>query len=51
MVELFANSRDPNQTLHVAESDLGLHYLPNTRLGVSSLQWVKGNYYSQNFPP
>ena len=45
MVELFANSGDPNQTPHAAASDLGLHYLPVTHLGVSSLQWVKsGNY-------
>ena len=40
MVELFANSGDPDQTLHSAASDLGLHYLPDIRLLVSSLQWV-----------
>ena len=40
MLELFANSGDPDQTLRSAASDLGLHCLPNTRLGVSSLQWV-----------
>ena len=40
MVELFANNRDPDQTPHFAASDLGLHCLPVTRLGVSSLQWV-----------
>ena len=34
MVELFAN-------MHSVASDLGLHCLPVTRLGVSSLQWVK----------
>ena len=33
MDELFANSGDPDQML------LGLHCLPVTRLGVSSLQW------------
>ena len=41
MVELFANSADPDQTPRFAASDLGLHCLPVTRLGVSSLQWVK----------
>ena len=41
MVELFANSGDPDQTSHFAASDLGLHCLPDTRLGVSSPQWVK----------
>ena len=34
MVELFANSGDPDQ-------DLGLHCFTVTRLGVFSLQWVK----------
>ena len=36
MVELFANSGDPNQTPRAAAYDLGLHCLPGTRLGVSS---------------
>ena len=40
MVELFANSEDPDQTPHLAVSDLGLHCLPITLLGVSRLQWV-----------
>ena len=40
MVELFANSGDPDQTPRSAASDLGLHCLPLTRLGVFSLQWV-----------
>ena len=40
MVELFANSRDPDQTPRSAASDLGSHSLSVTRLGVSSLQWV-----------
>ena len=40
MVELFANSGDPDQTPCSAASDLGLHCLPVTGLGVSSLQWV-----------
>ena len=33
MVELFAYSGDPDQTLHSAVSDLGLHCLLNTLLG------------------
>ena len=40
MVELFANSGDPDQAPHSVASDLGLQCLPVTRLGVSSLQWV-----------
>ena len=41
MVELFANSGDPDQMPHSAASDLGLHCLPITFIGVSRLQWVK----------
>ena len=41
MTELLANSGDPDQTPRSAASDLGLHYLPTTLLGVSRLQWVK----------
>ena len=41
MVELFAYSRDPDQTPRSVASDLGLHCLPITLLGVSRLQWVK----------
>ena len=41
MVEVFANSGDPDQMPHSAMSDLSLHCLPVTRLGVSSLQWVR----------
>ena len=41
MVELFANSGNPDQTPPSAASDLGLHCLPTTLLGVSRLQWVK----------
>ena len=44
MVELFANSIDPDQTPHSAASDQSLHYLPITLLGVSRLQWVKIKY-------
>ena len=41
MAELFANSEDTDQMLHSVASDLGLHCLPITHLGVSRLQWVK----------
>ena len=41
MVELFAKSGDADQTLRSAASDLGLHCLSITPLGVSKLQWVK----------
>ena len=44
MVELFANGGDPDQTLHSAASDLGLHCLPVTLLGISRLQWVKQSW-------
>ena len=40
MDELFANKGDPDQKLHSAASDLGLHCLPITLLRVSRLQWV-----------
>ena len=40
MVERFANIGDPDQMLHFAASDLGLHCLPFTLLGASRLQWV-----------
>ena len=40
MVELFANNADPDQMPPSEVSDLGLHHLPVTCLGVSSLQWV-----------
>ena len=36
MVEQFANSGDPDQMPHFVASDLGLHCLPITLLGVSS---------------
>ena len=45
MVELFANSGDPDQTPRSAASNLGLLCLPVTRLGVSSLNglnFIKG---------
>ena len=37
MDELLANSGDLDQTLRSAASDLGLHCLPSTLLGVSRL--------------
>ena len=40
MAEVFANSEDSDQTPPSAASDLGLHCLPDTLLGVSRLQWV-----------
>ena len=40
MAKLFANSEDPDQMPHSAASDLGLHCLPVTLLGVSRLQRV-----------
>ena len=40
MVQLFANIGDPDQMPHSVASDLGLHCLPVTCLGVSSLQLV-----------
>ena len=40
MVELFANSGDSDQMPCSAVSDLGLHCLPVTCLGVSSLPWA-----------
>ena len=40
MTKLFANSGDPDQTPRSAASDLRLHCLPITLLGVSRPQWV-----------
>ena len=40
MAKLFANSGEPDQTMHSAVSDLGLHCLPSTLLRVSRLQRV-----------
>ena len=37
MVEFIANSGDPDQTSRSVASDLGLHCLPITFLGVSGL--------------
>ena len=35
------NSGGPDQMPHYVASDLGLHFLPNTPLGVSSIKRVK----------
>ena len=48
MVELFANSGDHDQMPCSAASDLGLHCLSVTRLGVSRLQWVNVNMIQNN---
>ena len=47
MVELFANSGDPDQMQHSAASDLGLHCLPIILNVVSRLQWAKATDESQ----
>ena len=41
MAKLFAISGDPDQMPRSAASDLGLHCLSITLLGVSRPQWVK----------
>ena len=43
-MELFANSGDTDHMQCSVASDLGLHYLPITLLGVSRLQWVKASH-------
>ena len=42
MVELFANSGDPDQMLH--SSDLGLHCLPVTGIGSLVFNGLKGKH-------
>ena len=41
MVEVFANSGDPDQMLCCVASDLGLQFAKYP-LGVPRLQWIKG---------
>ena len=41
MFPLFANSGDPDQTLHSVASDQGLHCLPTALLGASGLHGLK----------
>ena len=40
MAKLFANSADPDQGQHSVASDLDVHCLPITLLGISRLKWV-----------
>ena len=47
MVELFANSGDPDQTPRSAASDLGLHCLQISLLGGSRLQWANKTKLTQ----
>ena len=49
MVELFANSGDPGQMPHSVASDLDLHGLPITHIGVSRLQWIKYKKLSSKY--
>ena len=50
MVELFTNNGDPDQMPRSAASDLGLHCLPITLLGVSRLQWINGISFNPFIP-
>ena len=45
MVKLFENSEDPDQMPHSAASDVGLHCLPITLLGVSRPRCVKAGLH------
>ena len=47
MDKLFVNGGDPDQMLHSAVSDLGLHCLPIILLVVSRLKWVKSQNCNQ----
>ena len=47
MIQLLANSGDPDQMLCSAASDLGLHCLPITLSGVSRLQWVNAEHQAK----
>ena len=53
MIELFANSGDPDQTPRSAASDMGLHCLPVIHLGPSvfnGLTDTEASYMSYNLP-
>ena len=50
MAKSFANNGEPDQMLYSASSDLGLHCLPITLLGVSRLQGVEGTRYTCTAP-
>ena len=43
IIILNANRVNPDQTLHSAASDLGLHCLRMSHLWDARLKWVKGN--------
>ena len=43
MAKLFANSEEPDQMPHSVASDLSLHCMLTTLLGVSRLKWVNRN--------
>ena len=52
MAELFTNSGDPDQMPHSVASDLGLHYLPITLLGVLHIKMFNVfvlHYLHQNY--
>ena len=51
MIELFANSGDPDQMLHSAASDLGLHCLPVTHVGVSSINGLTCTWKEKQWGP
>ena len=44
MIKLFANSRDPDQMLHSAASDLDLQCLPVTPLGSPDYNGLNSAY-------
>ena len=46
---LLANSKDPDQTLHHALSDLGLHCLCMSHKKDARLIWVKKNWCKGHF--
>ena len=49
MVALFANSEDPDQMPHSTASDLGLHCLRNTLLGVSDYNGLRYNILKEGY--
>ena len=48
MVNIFANSGDPDQTPRSAVSDLGLHCFPVTRLGAPVFNGLKNEKCIRN---
>ena len=49
MLVFHVNSVDSDQMLHSAASDLGLHCLQITLLGVFRLKWAKAQYIENCF--